>query len=61
MPAKLVKHESLPNTSFVLLCQVILVDRVGRRTLMLAGLAGMFLSYGIITIAYALQVNCTKH
>ena len=28
---------------------------------MLAGLAGMFLSYGMITIAYALQVNYTVY
>ena len=45
----------------LLICQVLLVDRLGRRTLMLAGLAGMFLSYGMITIAYALQVNYTVY
>ncbi|XP_046850677.1 solute carrier family 2, facilitated glucose transporter member 3-like isoform X2 [Xenia sp. Carnegie-2017] len=34
---------------------VFLMDRVGRRSLMLIGLAGMFVFYGIITISYALQ------
>ncbi|CAB4003094.1 solute carrier family 2, facilitated glucose transporter member 1-like [Paramuricea clavata] len=34
---------------------VFLVERLGRRTLMLTGLAGMFFSYGLITIGYALE------
>ncbi|XP_028393811.1 solute carrier family 2, facilitated glucose transporter member 1-like [Dendronephthya gigantea] len=34
---------------------VLIIDRVGRRTLMLTGLGGMFLSYGVITIGYALE------
>ena len=37
--------------------QVLLVEHVGRRTLMLTGLAGMFVSYGLITVGYALEVG----
>ena len=49
--------ESLALTFAILYFhKVFLMDRVGRRSLMLIGLAGMFVFYGIITISYALQV-----
>ena len=36
---------------------VILMDRAGRRTLHLSGLSGMFLSAGVLTVAFVFQVS----
>ena len=42
---------------YITMCQVILMERLGRKTLMLYGVGGMAISFTLTTICFCFQVN----
>jgi len=48
------------GNGYIMMYQVILVERLGRKTLMLYGMGGMAVSFTLTTICFCFQVNHTQ-